>query len=31
MGVKSIPEKELWEWDEEVQKWELSSGLPDFK
>jgi hypothetical protein len=31
MVVKSIPEKELWEWDEEAQKWELSSGLPDFK
>ncbi len=31
MVVKSIPDKELWEWDEKAQKWELTSGLPDFK
>jgi len=31
MVVKSIREKELWEWDAEAQKWELTSGLPDFK
>ena len=31
MIVKTIREKELWEWDAETQKWELSSGLPKFK
>ena len=31
MVVKTISEKELWEWDEKAQKWVLSSGLPDFK
>jgi hypothetical protein len=31
MVVKTIREKELWEWNSEAQKWELSSGLPDFK
>ena len=31
MVVTTIREKELWEWDSKAQKWELSSGLPDFK
>jgi hypothetical protein len=31
MVVKTISEKELWEWNAEAQKWELSSGLPDFE
>ena len=31
MVVKTIREKELWEWNSESQKWELSSGLPDFE
>lgn len=31
MIVKTIREKELWEWDAETQKWELTSGLPKFK
>ena len=31
MVVKTIREQELWEWDAEAQKWELSSGLPDFE
>jgi hypothetical protein len=31
MVVKSIRVKELWEWEPEAQKWELSSGLPDFE
>lgn len=31
MIVKTIREKELWEWDVEKNDWELSSGLPKFK
>ena len=31
MIVKTIREKELWEWDPEKNDWELSSGLPKFK
>jgi len=31
MVVKTIREKELWEWNAEAQKWELSSGLPNFE
>lgn len=31
MILKTIREKELWEWDAEKQQWELSSGLPKFK
>ena len=31
MVVKTIREKELWEWSEEKSEWELSSGLPKFK
>ena len=31
MIVKTIRENELWEWNVESQKWELSSGLPKFK
>ena len=31
MVVKTIREKELWEWNEEKKEWELSSGLPKFK
>ena len=31
MVVKTILEKELWEWNSESQKWELSSGLPNFE
>ena len=31
MVVKTIREKELWEWDVEKKDWILSSGLPKFK
>ena len=31
MIVKTIREKELWEWDVEKKDWKLSSGLPKFK
>ena len=31
MIVKTIREKELWEWDVEKKDWELTSGLPKFK
>ena len=31
MVVQTIREKELWEWDAEKKKWELSTGLPKFK
>jgi hypothetical protein len=31
MIVKTIREKELWEWDVEKKDWQLSTGLPKFK
>ena len=31
MIVETIREKELWEWDSEKKKWELSTGLPKFE
>lgn len=31
MVLETIREKELWEWNAEKQKWELSTGLPKFK
>ena len=31
MVVQTIREKELWVWDTEKKKWELSTGLPKFK
>jgi hypothetical protein len=31
MIVNTITEQELWEWDDENQRWDLKSGLPDFK
>ena len=31
MIVKTITERELWQWDKEKKQWHLKSGLPDFK
>ena len=31
MIVKTIREKELWEWDVEKKDWQLSTGLPKFE
>ena len=31
MVVKTITERETWEWDKEGSQWRLKSGLPDFK
>ena len=31
MIVKTITERETWEWDKEAKQWLLKSGMPNFK